>query len=58
MIKNILVVVKGGKGKVWKVKQCDEDPSVVGEIVCCGVPEMAEKLPIGTTFTTILNIKE
>lgn len=54
----VLEVEQGTKGKVWRIKQCDADHSVVGEIITCGVPERAEKLSIGTTFTTILKIKE
>jgi hypothetical protein len=58
MLKVILEVGRGKKGKVWKVTQNDYDPSTVGEYVSSGVPERAAKLPLGTTFTTILNIKE
>jgi len=38
---------------VWKVDRCDADPEAVGEVTACGVPARAERLPEGTTFTTI-----
>jgi len=55
----ILRVVKTEKhiNNVWKIIRCDEDPSNVGEITGCGVPERASVCPIGTEYKTIFTIK-
>jgi hypothetical protein len=56
--RTVLEVEQGLRGKVWRVKQCDDDHSAVGEIVACGVPIKASDCRLGSTFETILKIKE
>ena len=52
----ILKVSKSKKGhKAWLIVDAP-DKFVIGEIVCCGVPYPARLLPVGTTYTSVLDI--
>lgn len=40
----------------WFIIRNDLDPKSEGETVSCGMPDLAEKLPIGSTYETVLTI--